>query len=51
VPLDLKRALDTIYDESDYSLTLNYDQPPEPPLSGADAAWAAERIARWRKQK
>jgi hypothetical protein len=52
VPLDLKRALDTIYDESDYPLTLNYDQPPpEPPLSEADAAWAADCIARWREQR
>ncbi len=51
VPLDLKRALDTIYDESDYPLTLNYDQPPpEPVLSEADAAWATERIQQWREQ-
>jgi hypothetical protein len=51
VPLDLKRALDTIYDESDYPLTLDYGQPPpEPSLSEADAAWAAECITRWREQ-
>jgi hypothetical protein len=49
VPLDLKRALDTIYDESDYPLTLNYDQPPpEPPLSEEDAAWAATCVEKWR---
>jgi hypothetical protein len=49
VPLDLQRALDTIYDESDYPLTLNYGQPPpEPPLSEEDAAWAATCVERWR---
>ncbi len=51
VPLDLQRALDTIYDESDYPLTLDYSQPPtEPPLSEEDATWAAECIAGWREQ-
>jgi hypothetical protein len=51
VPLDLKRALDTIYDESDYPLTLDYGQPPpEPPLSEEDTAWAAACIETWRTQ-
>jgi hypothetical protein len=51
VPLDLKRALDIIYDESDYPLTLDYGQPPpEPTLSEEDAAWAAACIEKWREQ-
>jgi hypothetical protein len=51
VPLDVQSALDTIYDEANYPLTLDYSQPPpEPPLSDEDAAWAAECIARWREQ-
>ena len=51
VPLDVQSALDTIYDEANYPLTLDYSQPPpEPPLSEADAAWAAECVARWREQ-
>ncbi len=40
VPLDLPMALSIIYDESDYSRTLDYRQPPiEPPLSESDAEW------------
>jgi hypothetical protein len=51
VPLDVQAALGTIYDEADYPLTLDYDQqPPEPALSEADAAWAAECIKKWRAQ-
>jgi len=34
---------------SRYALTLDYDQPPpEPALSEADAAWAAECVKKWR---
>ena len=51
VPLDFKRALDTIYDESDYPLTLDYGQPPpEPPLSEEDTAWSIGCIEKWRAQ-
>ncbi len=42
VPLDLQSALTTIYDEARYDLSLDYGQPPNPPLSRDDAAWAAE---------
>jgi len=52
VPLDLQAALDTIYDEADYSLTLNYAAPPpEPLLSADDATWAAECVRAWRATK
>jgi hypothetical protein len=50
VPLDLQTALDTIYLEADYALTLNYDaEPPEPTFSPDDATWAAERVRAWRE--
>jgi Protein of unknown function (DUF4058) len=40
VPLDVQQALDTIYDEAQYGLTLNYDgPPPPPPLSAQDMGW------------
>lgn len=49
VPLDLQAALDTVYDEADYSLTLNYDEPPaDPPLSEGDATWVQEQVRNWR---
>ena len=40
VPLDLGHALRTIYDEARYDLSIDYSQPPVPPLAPEDAAWA-----------
>ena len=40
VPLDLGHALRTIYDEARYDLSIDYGQPPIPPLAEDDAAWA-----------
>ncbi len=37
--LDLRAALDRVYDESGYEHFL-YDRPPEPPLTPDEAAWA-----------
>ena len=38
--LDLGRALNEIYDEAAYDLSIDYDQPPLPPaVSGTEAAW------------
>jgi hypothetical protein len=49
VPLDLQLALDTVYDEARYALSLRYDGPPPPPaVSPADVAWVAERVRAWR---
>ena len=45
VMLELQAVLDTVYDRSDYGRRLQYDQPPEPPLTPAQAAWANELIA------
>jgi len=41
VPLDIGQALRTAYARARYDLRVDYRQPPVPPLSPADAAWAA----------
>ena len=40
VPLDLRGAMDVVYDAMRYGSFI-YEEPPEPPLVGDDAAWAA----------
>jgi hypothetical protein len=40
VALELGAALNTVYDEAAYDLSIDYRQPPDPPLAGEDAAWA-----------
>jgi Protein of unknown function (DUF4058) len=51
VPLVVQQALDTIYDEARYGLTLNYDGPPPPPsLSSQDMAWMESCVRAWRQQ-
>ena len=44
VPLALQPIVDRIYVEGGYDDT-DYGRPLRPPLSPADAAWAAERVA------
>lgn len=40
VPLELGKALSTIYDEAAYDLSIDYSaEPPPPPLSAEDWAW------------
>jgi hypothetical protein len=41
-PVHLGAALQEVYDESGYGLRIDYNRPPVPPLSEADAMWAAE---------
>lgn len=36
VPLDLNRAIDTVYDRGGYDYVIDYRQPPPPPLSEAE---------------
>jgi hypothetical protein len=43
--LDLGAALTALYDRGGYSALADYEATLEPPLSPADAAWAAERLA------
>lgn len=42
--LDLQRLLDDAYLNGRYDRTLRYDRPCEPPLEGADAAWADDLL-------
>jgi hypothetical protein len=44
VPLDLGQALRTAYERARYDLRVDYRKPPVPPVSPADAAWAAALI-------
>ena len=44
VPLNLGHALRTIYDEARYDLSIDYSEPPVPPLSEDDAAWARKLV-------
>ena len=50
VPLAVQQALDTIYDEARYGLTLNYDRPPPPSLSSPDMAWVESCVRSWHQQ-
>lgn len=48
VPLDLQRALRQTYDRAHYADSLDYSQPPPPPLlKPADAAWAKRLVKAW----
>ncbi len=42
VPLDLQQVLNTAYERAGYDLIVDYSQPPVPPLSEAQRAWANE---------
>jgi hypothetical protein len=46
VPLDLAHALRTIYDEARYDHSVDYGEPPVPPLPDKDAKWAQELLKR-----
>jgi hypothetical protein len=46
VLLDLGHALPTIYEEARYDLSIDYGQPPVPPLVEEEAAWARELLER-----
>ena len=44
--LDLGALLQSVYDRARYKLVIDYQKPPEPPLSEADAIWATECLNR-----
>jgi hypothetical protein len=44
VPLDLQALVEQCYRNGAYEGTLNYAADPDPPLGGADAEWAEERL-------
>ena len=41
--LDVRAALDAVYDQSFYARTI-YRFPPDPPLDPDDAVWAADLL-------
>ena len=43
--LAIGELLPAIYDRARYNLRLDYRQPPDPPLSSEDAAWAEELLS------
>lgn len=43
--LPLNELLHKLYDLSGYGLMIDYTEPPQPPLSEADADWAAQLVA------
>jgi len=45
VPLDLRPCLELAYQQGKYGEEVDYSQPPVPPFSEADAAWAKELLA------
>lgn len=51
VHLDLQAVLELAYRKGRYYLTINYAEPPDPPLTGADAKWARARVKAARPRK
>ena len=43
--LDVRAAMDRVYDEHRYAEQLDYTRPPAPPLREPDASWARELLA------
>ncbi len=43
VPLAIQAAFEQVYDDADYMLRVQYDQPCVPPLSPEDQQWAFEQ--------
>ena len=50
LPLDLKAVLDSVYDGGHSERSI-YQDPPEPPLSRSDAAWAKKILAAAAKKR
>jgi hypothetical protein len=51
VRLDLQAVLEQAYRKGRYALTINYAEPPDPPLAGDDAKWARALVKAARKSK
>jgi hypothetical protein len=45
VSLDLQAVLQTLYDRAGYNRIIDYTQPPDPPLTPEQAAWAKDIVA------
>jgi hypothetical protein len=50
VRLDLQAIVDLAYRKGRYHTTLNYDEPPDPPLAGNDAKWAQANVKKAKKE-
>ncbi len=50
VRLDLQALLGQAYRKGRYHLTIDYSEPPDPPLTGADARWARALVGSKRKK-
>jgi len=44
VPVDLQQVFDLVYDRAGYDYSLDYQSPPEPPLTSELAAWVEEQL-------
>jgi hypothetical protein len=44
IVLDLEAIVQHAYESGDYAETINYRQPPVPPLEGEDAVWADQLL-------
>jgi hypothetical protein len=51
VQLELQAIVEQAYRKGRYRLTLDYAEPPDPPLPGADAKWARALVKAMRSQK
>ncbi len=51
VRLDLQAVLEQAYRKGRYHLTIDYAQPPDPPLAGDDAKWARTLVRAARKSR
>jgi hypothetical protein len=52
VLLDLQEMVETVYDRYRYDTAINYeDDPPPPPLPGAESRWLRERIEAWQQTR
>jgi hypothetical protein len=49
IRLDLQAIVDLAYRKGRYHLTLDYSEPPDPPLTDSDAKWAKTQLKKARK--
>jgi hypothetical protein len=50
IHLDLQAIIDLAYRKGRYAATLNYAEPPDPPLAAKDAKWAEAMIKKAKKK-
>jgi hypothetical protein len=51
IRLDLQAVVEQAYRKGRYWLTIDYGEPPDPPLAGADAKWAKALLKAARQRK